>query len=79
MATIQEKLAESLAVLKSYQDTHGDNLVIQGADKGDNLSPSSLSGITIFDMPSLIPSQTCRPLRSVRCGSGGNTRHQAGR
>ena len=32
MATIQEKLAESLAVLKSYQDTHGDNLVIQGAD-----------------------------------------------
>ncbi|MBO7629148.1 MAG: Fic family protein [Bacteroidales bacterium] len=32
MATIQEKLAESLAVLKAYQDTHGDNLVIQGAD-----------------------------------------------
>jgi len=32
MATIQEKLAESLAVLKTYQDTHGDNLVIQGAD-----------------------------------------------
>ena len=32
MATIQEKLAESLAVLKSYQDAHGDNLVIQGAD-----------------------------------------------
>ena len=32
MATIQEKLAESLAVLKAYQDAHGDNLVIQGAD-----------------------------------------------
>ena len=32
MATIQEKLAESLAVLKTYQDAHGDNLVIQGAD-----------------------------------------------
>ena len=32
MATIQEKLAESLEVLKAYQDTHGDNLVIQGAD-----------------------------------------------
>ena len=32
MATIQEKLAESLAVLKSYQNAHGDNLVIQGAD-----------------------------------------------
>ena len=32
MATIQEKLAESLAVLKEYQDAHGDNLVIQGAD-----------------------------------------------
>lgn len=32
MATIQEKLAESLAVLKAYQDSHGENLVIQGAD-----------------------------------------------
>ena len=32
MATIQEKLAESLAVLKAYQDVHEDNLVIQGAD-----------------------------------------------
>ena len=32
MATIQEKLAESLAMLKEYQDAHGDNLVIQGAD-----------------------------------------------
>ncbi len=32
MATIQEKLAESLVVLKKYQDAHGDNLVIQGAD-----------------------------------------------
>ena len=32
MATIQEKLAESLEVLKTYQDAHGDNLVIQGAD-----------------------------------------------
>ena len=32
MATIQEKLAESLAVLKEYQDAHGDSLVIQGAD-----------------------------------------------
>ena len=32
MATIQEKLVESLAVLKAYQDAHGDNLVIQGAD-----------------------------------------------
>lgn len=32
MATIQEKMAESLAVLKAYQDKHGDNLVIQGAD-----------------------------------------------
>jgi len=32
MATIKEKLAESLAVLKAYQDAHGDNLVIQGAD-----------------------------------------------
>ena len=32
MATIQEKLAESLGVLKAYQDAHGDNLVIQGAD-----------------------------------------------
>lgn len=34
MATIHEKLAESLAVLKAYQDAHGDNLVIQGADTG---------------------------------------------
>lgn len=32
MATIQEKLAESMAVLKEYQDTHGENLVIHGAD-----------------------------------------------
>ena len=32
MATIQEKMAESLAVLKAYQDSHGENLVIQGAD-----------------------------------------------
>ena len=32
MATIQEKLADSLVVLKEYQDAHGDNLVIQGAD-----------------------------------------------
>ena len=32
MATIQEKLAESLEVLKAFQDNHGDNLVIQGAD-----------------------------------------------
>ena len=32
MATIQEKLAESLEVLKEYQDAHGDNLVIQGAE-----------------------------------------------
>ena len=32
MATIQEKLAESLAALKAYQDAHGGNLVIQGAD-----------------------------------------------
>ena len=32
MATIQEKMAESLAILKAYQDKHGDNLVIQGAD-----------------------------------------------
>ena len=32
MATIQEKLAESLATLKAYQDDHGENLVIQGAD-----------------------------------------------
>ena len=32
MATIQEKLAESLEVLKTFQDAHGDNLVIQGAD-----------------------------------------------
>ena len=32
MATIQEKLAESLEVLKAYQEAHGDNLVIQGAD-----------------------------------------------
>ena len=32
MATIQEKLAESLEILKTFQDAHGDNLVIQGAD-----------------------------------------------
>lgn len=32
MATIQEKQAESLAVLKEYQDNHGENLVIHGAD-----------------------------------------------
>ena len=32
MATLQEKLADSLAALKVYQDAHGDNLVIQGAD-----------------------------------------------
>lgn len=32
MATIKEKLADSLTILKNYQDTHGDNLVIQGAD-----------------------------------------------
>ena len=32
MATIQEKLAESLEVLKTFQENHGDNLVIQGAD-----------------------------------------------
>lgn len=31
MATIQEKLAESLSVLKDYQDEHGDNPVIKGA------------------------------------------------
>ena len=30
MATLQEKLAESLAVLKEYQDKHPDNLVIKG-------------------------------------------------
>lgn len=32
MATIQEKMAESMAVLKAYQDAHSDNLVIHGAD-----------------------------------------------
>ena len=32
MATIQEKQAESLAVLKEYQDAHGENLIIHGAD-----------------------------------------------
>lgn len=32
MATIAEKMAESLAVLKAYQDRQGDHLVIQGAD-----------------------------------------------
>lgn len=32
MATMQEKMAESLAALKAYQDAHGDNLVIHGAD-----------------------------------------------
>ena len=30
MSTLQEKLAESLAVLKAYQDGHGENLVIKG-------------------------------------------------
>ena len=32
MATMQEKMAESLAAMKAYQDAHGDNLVIHGAD-----------------------------------------------
>ena len=32
MATMQEKMAESLAALKAYQDAHGDNLVIHGAE-----------------------------------------------
>lgn len=32
MATIQEKLADSLAALKAYQDTHEDNLVLQGIE-----------------------------------------------
>ena len=32
MATIQEKQAESMAVLKEYQDAHGENLIIHGAD-----------------------------------------------
>ncbi|MBO7490529.1 MAG: Fic family protein [Bacteroidales bacterium] len=32
MATIQEKLAESLEILKAFQDAHGDNVIIQGAD-----------------------------------------------
>ena len=32
MATIQEKLADSLAALKKYQDAHKDNLVIHGAE-----------------------------------------------
>ena len=32
MATVQEKLAESLEELKAYQDAHSDNLVIQGAE-----------------------------------------------
>ena len=31
MATIQQKLADSLAALKKYQDQHPDNLVIKGA------------------------------------------------
>lgn len=31
MATLQEKLAQSLAVLKAWQDGHSENLVIQGA------------------------------------------------
>lgn len=31
MATLQEKLADSLAVLKAWQDDHKDNMVIQGA------------------------------------------------
>lgn len=30
MATLQEKLAESLSVLKKYQDEHADNLVVKG-------------------------------------------------
>lgn len=32
MATLQEKLTESLTALKEYQDTHGENLVIRGAE-----------------------------------------------
>ena len=32
MATLQEKLADSLAALKQYQDAHGDNFVIQGTN-----------------------------------------------
>ena len=32
MATMQEKLIESMDVLKKYQDEHGENLVIHGAD-----------------------------------------------
>lgn len=32
MATIQQKQAESMAMLKEYQDAHGENLVIHGAD-----------------------------------------------
>lgn len=32
MATIQEKQAESMAVLKEYQDAYGENLVIHSAD-----------------------------------------------
>ena len=31
MATLHEKLANSLAVLKAWQDDHKDNMVIQGA------------------------------------------------
>ena len=31
MATLQEKMAESLEILKAYQDRHGDNLVIHEA------------------------------------------------
>lgn len=31
MATLQQKLADSLSVLKKYQDQHPDNLVIKGA------------------------------------------------
>lgn len=32
MATIQQKQAESMAMLKEYQDAHGENVVIHGAD-----------------------------------------------
>ena len=32
MATVQEKLAESLEALKAYQDAHSGNLVIRGAE-----------------------------------------------
>jgi hypothetical protein len=33
MATLQEKLADSLSVLKAWQDDHKDNMVIQGASR----------------------------------------------